>query len=90
MEDTAQILVVDDEECLAEMVASALRFAGYGVSTERNGFDALRVEEETPDTTTDTTVAEEPGAPSEDRPQGGHRNGECEERANEDDTSADT
>jgi two-component system OmpR family response regulator len=48
------------------------------------------VEEETPDTTTDTTVAEEPGAPSEDRPQGGHRNGECEERANEDDTSADT
>ena len=41
MEATAQILVVDDEEGLADMVASALRFAGYGVSTESNGFDAL-------------------------------------------------
>jgi two-component system OmpR family response regulator len=50
MEDTAQILVVDDEEGLAEMVASALRFAGYGVSTESNGFDALRaIKDRTPD-----------------------------------------
>jgi two-component system, OmpR family, response regulator len=50
MEDTAQILVVDDEEGLAEMVASALRFAGYGVSTESNGFDALRaIKDRAPD-----------------------------------------
>jgi two-component system OmpR family response regulator len=43
MDDTtARILVVDDEEALADMVASALRFAGYAVSTESNGFDALR------------------------------------------------
>ncbi len=50
MEATAQILVVDDEEGLADMVASALRFAGYGVSTESNGFDALRsIKDRTPD-----------------------------------------
>ena len=50
MEDTAQILVVDDEDGLADMVASALRFAGYGVSTENNGFDALRaIKDRTPD-----------------------------------------
>jgi len=38
----ASILVVDDEESLSELVASALRFAGYAVTTEDNGFDALR------------------------------------------------
>ena len=38
----ATILVVDDEESLAEMVSRALRFAGYTVQTESNGFDALR------------------------------------------------
>ncbi|HEX2370925.1 MAG TPA: response regulator transcription factor [Acidimicrobiia bacterium] len=44
MDDTtARILVVDDEEALADMVASALRFAGYAVTTESNGFDALRI-----------------------------------------------
>jgi two-component system OmpR family response regulator len=42
--------VVDDEESLSEMVASALRFAGYAVQTESNGFDALRnVKAATPD-----------------------------------------
>ena len=39
----ATILVVDDEESLSEMVSSALRFAGYAVQTESNGFDALRI-----------------------------------------------
>jgi two-component system OmpR family response regulator len=37
-----RLLVVDDEDALADMVATALRFAGYEVSTEQNGFDALR------------------------------------------------
>lgn len=41
-EPKANILVVDDEESLSDLVSSALRFAGYGVSTEANGFDALR------------------------------------------------
>jgi two-component system OmpR family response regulator len=46
----ASILVVDDEESLSELVASALRFAGYAVTTEDNGFDALRsVKSTTPD-----------------------------------------
>ena len=38
----ATILVVDDEDSLSELVSSALRFAGYTVQTESNGFDALR------------------------------------------------
>jgi len=38
----ATIMVVDDEESLTDLVSSALRFAGYGVQTESNGFDALR------------------------------------------------
>ncbi|MGB5169368.1 MAG: response regulator, partial [Acidimicrobiia bacterium] len=46
----ATILVVDDEESLTELVSSALRFAGYTVRTESNGFDALRnVKAATPD-----------------------------------------
>jgi two-component system, OmpR family, response regulator len=39
----ATILVVDDEESLTEMVAAALRFGGYEVSTARDGFEALRI-----------------------------------------------
>jgi two-component system OmpR family response regulator len=38
----ARLLVVDDEDALVDMVATALRFAGYQVSTEQSGFDALR------------------------------------------------
>ncbi len=54
MQDTAArdatILVVDDEESLTDMVGSALRFAGYEVHTESNGFDALRsIKAQTPD-----------------------------------------
>lgn len=46
----ARILVVDDEESLTDLVSSALRFAGYHVSTEGNGFDALRtIKSQTPD-----------------------------------------
>ena len=46
----ATILVVDDEETLSDLVSSALRFAGYTVRTEANGFDALRsVKSEAPD-----------------------------------------
>lgn len=41
-EHDATILVVDDEESLTDLVGSALRFAGYQVRTENNGFDALR------------------------------------------------
>lgn len=41
-EHDATILVVDDEESLTDLVGSALRFAGYKVRTENNGFDALR------------------------------------------------
>ncbi len=45
-----RILVVDDEESLADMVASSLRFVGYGVDTELRGYDALRsVKASTPD-----------------------------------------
>ena len=39
---TARLLVVDDEDSLVDLVATALRFAGYQVTTEQNGFDALR------------------------------------------------
>jgi two-component system OmpR family response regulator len=39
---TARILVVDDEDSILDMVSSALRFAGYEVSSEQAGFDALR------------------------------------------------
>jgi two-component system OmpR family response regulator len=46
----ATILVVDDEEPLSDLVSSALRFAGYTVTTESNGFDALRtIKTEAPD-----------------------------------------
>lgn len=38
----ATILVVDDEESLTDLVGSALRFAGYEVTTQNNGYDALR------------------------------------------------
>jgi two-component system OmpR family response regulator len=49
-ERNANILVVDDEESLSDLVSSALRFAGYRVRTEANGFDALRaVKADTPD-----------------------------------------
>ena len=50
VEHNATILVVDDEESLTDLVSSALRFAGYTVRSEDNGFDALRaVKEQTPD-----------------------------------------
>ncbi len=50
MDRQARILVVDDEEALSEMVASALRFAGYTVATEANGIDGLRrVRSDAPD-----------------------------------------
>jgi two-component system OmpR family response regulator len=46
----ATILVVDDEESLTDLVSSALRFAGYTVRCEDNGYDALRsVKEQSPD-----------------------------------------
>ncbi len=38
----ARLLVVDDEESLLEMLAAALRFGGYEVTTAGEGFDALR------------------------------------------------
>lgn len=50
--DTAakRILVVDDEESLADMLTTALRFAGYDVNSEATGLDALqRIKAEPPD-----------------------------------------
>lgn len=41
-ESPARLLVVDDEESLLSMLASALRFGGYDVTTAAEGFDALR------------------------------------------------
>ena len=38
----AHLLVVDDEESLADMVATALRFAGYRVALATGGIDALK------------------------------------------------
>lgn len=50
MDRAARILVVDDEDVLSEMVASALRFAGYAVTTEPDGVSGLsRIRSETPD-----------------------------------------
>ena len=44
------MLVVDDEVSLSDMVSTALRFAGYEVATELNGYDALRaIRSEPPD-----------------------------------------
>jgi two-component system, OmpR family, response regulator len=46
----ANLLVIDDEESIADLVSSALRFAGYNVATENNGFDALRrIKRDVPD-----------------------------------------
>lgn len=44
------ILVVDDEESIADLVSSALRFAGYEVTTVHEGYEALRaVKKSVPD-----------------------------------------
>ena len=40
--EPANLLVVDDEENLADMVATALRFAGYQVSLAPGGVEALK------------------------------------------------
>lgn len=46
----ARVLVVDDEESLVDMLATALRFTGYDVASAGSGFDALRaVKESRPD-----------------------------------------
>lgn len=45
-----RLLVVDDEESLADLVATALRFAGFQVRSEASGFQALRaVKSDPPD-----------------------------------------
>ena len=41
-EPAASLLVVDDEDNLADMVATALRFAGYRVAVAGGGIDALK------------------------------------------------
>ena len=47
---TKNILVVDDEESIADLVSSALRFAGYDVTTVHEGYGALRsVKKQPPD-----------------------------------------
>lgn len=42
MAESASLLVVDDEESLADMVATALRFAGYQVALAPGGIEALK------------------------------------------------
>jgi two-component system OmpR family response regulator len=42
------LLVVDDEETLAEMLATALRFAGYEVRLAGGGIEALRAVKDNP------------------------------------------
>ncbi|HEY7565303.1 MAG TPA: response regulator transcription factor [Acidimicrobiia bacterium] len=42
MTEARRLLVVDDEEALADMVSTALRFAGYDVRSVQSGFDAMR------------------------------------------------
>ncbi|CAN5231093.1 response regulator transcription factor [soil metagenome] len=50
MTGPAHLLVVDDEESLAEMLGTALRFAGYDVKLASGGIEALRaVKEDPPD-----------------------------------------
>ena len=45
-----RILVVDDEDSLADMLTTALRFAGYEVNSASTGFDAVQaVKSEPPD-----------------------------------------
>lgn len=41
-EAAAHLLVVDDEDSLADMVATALRFSGYRVAVAAGGIDALK------------------------------------------------
>jgi two-component system OmpR family response regulator len=41
MDAVTRVLVVDDEEHIAELVAVALRFSGFDVTTALNGRDAL-------------------------------------------------
>jgi len=36
-----QVLIVDDEESLVDMLSTALRFAGYGVTGAATGLEAL-------------------------------------------------
>lgn len=43
-----KILVVDDEDSLADMLTTALRFAGYEVGSSGTGFDALQSVKDNP------------------------------------------
>ena len=43
-----KILVVDDEESLADMLSTALRFAGYEVGSEATGLNALQAIKDSP------------------------------------------
>ena len=47
-EPPIHLLVVDDEDSLADMVATALRFAGYRVAVAAGGIDALKAVRTTP------------------------------------------
>jgi CheY-like chemotaxis protein len=39
----ARILVVDDEEAIAELLTTALRYTGFEVAVARAGFEALQI-----------------------------------------------
>jgi len=48
MSEAARLLVVDDEETLAEMLGTALRFAGYDVELASGGIEALKAVKDNP------------------------------------------
>jgi two-component system, OmpR family, response regulator len=43
----ARVLIVDDEDSIAELLSMSLEFQGFGVSTAKNGTEALRLARET-------------------------------------------
>lgn len=43
MNDKTWILVVDDEDCVLQLMATVLRISGYRVSTATDGFAALQM-----------------------------------------------
>src|SRR5690625_7884449 len=46
MSETARLLVVDDEANIRDLLAAALRFAGFAVTTASNGNEALTLRSE--------------------------------------------
>ena len=43
----ARVLIVDDEDSIAELLSMSLEFQGFAVSTAKNGMEALHLARET-------------------------------------------